>query len=274
MSNQKYPIEIRQKIVIEYLNGKSLNQVANELNIPFGTVYEIIKKANVNRPREKGICNHDYFNQIDSPEKAYWLGFLAADGCVNYRKDKYKTKNEIILTLSSKDKEHLEIFRTDLQIQNEIHERCADTSFKEQTKSATIRFSSPKICTDLISLGVGPNKSQTLEVSNIETSLLRHYWRGMVDGDGYISISSRPQLQLGLCGTYEVCSSFLKFCRSIYPTSASVRSHYSIFQCKVTGNCAERVCETLYSNTTRFLERKYTTWKSYEQIKSNRTSTY
>jgi len=29
------------------------------------------------------INNPSFFNQIDSEEKAYWLGFLAADGAIS-----------------------------------------------------------------------------------------------------------------------------------------------------------------------------------------------
>ena len=30
----------------------------------------------------KHNLNKDYFKNIDNEEKAYWLGFIAADGCI------------------------------------------------------------------------------------------------------------------------------------------------------------------------------------------------
>ena len=32
--------------------------------------------------KDKYTYNHDYFENIDSPQKAYWLGFIYADGGV------------------------------------------------------------------------------------------------------------------------------------------------------------------------------------------------
>ena len=51
--------------------------------------------------------NHNYFEKIDSPDKAYFLGLLAADGCVYRRKNGSKSQAMIKLTLQEKDKDIL-----------------------------------------------------------------------------------------------------------------------------------------------------------------------
>ena len=52
-------------------------------------------------------ANYRIFENIDTPEKAYWLGFIAADGCV-YVREKNAT---IRIAIKSSDKEHLEKFK-------------------------------------------------------------------------------------------------------------------------------------------------------------------
>ena len=48
--------------------------------------------------------NENFFEKIDSPRKAYWLGFLYADGCIlDQRKSKI-----LEITLSKNDKNHLQ----------------------------------------------------------------------------------------------------------------------------------------------------------------------
>lgn len=59
---------------------------------------EITNKKISNYPR---ISN--YFTNIDTREKAYWLGMFYADGCV------HSNSNEISIGL--KDQEHIEKFK-------------------------------------------------------------------------------------------------------------------------------------------------------------------
>lgn len=42
-----------------------------------------IPKQNDNQARRKYKYNQDYFNEINTEEKAYWLGFIMADVCIN-----------------------------------------------------------------------------------------------------------------------------------------------------------------------------------------------
>ena len=66
-------------------------------------------------------CNYDYFKEIDTEDKSYWLGFLYADGSI------HKTKHTMDLVLSINDKELLERVAKRLNIQ-EADYREIDTS--------------------------------------------------------------------------------------------------------------------------------------------------
>lgn len=59
-----------------------------------------------NLDHHKYKCDYDYFEVINSYEKAYWLGFLAADGC-NYQREHNAS---IILNIHQQDIEHLKLF--------------------------------------------------------------------------------------------------------------------------------------------------------------------
>ena len=81
---------------------KSINIIANELSIDRHKLSKIMKDAGIEiiRYRRKYALNETFFEVINSEEKAYWLGFIAADGCV-YRRT-------LSINLNIKDKEHLE----------------------------------------------------------------------------------------------------------------------------------------------------------------------
>lgn len=56
---------------------------------------------------KKYQVNENYFEKIDSEEKAYWLGFLYADGNVRMHKNK---SGILKLKLKQSDKKHIEKF--------------------------------------------------------------------------------------------------------------------------------------------------------------------
>ena len=68
--------------------------------------------------------NEKYFETIDNEHKAYWLGFLYADGYVEpiYRKNKIKAFR-IEIGLSIEDKHHLELLLQDIESDVPISER-------------------------------------------------------------------------------------------------------------------------------------------------------
>ena len=79
---------------------------------------EIINKKIRNYPR-----NSNYFTNIDSSEKAYWLGFMYADGTVSSK------TNTIALGL--KDEEHVEKFKQAIGAYNNKISVVTDNRFSQ-----------------------------------------------------------------------------------------------------------------------------------------------
>ena len=122
--------------------------------------------------------NKDYFFKIDSPTKAYWLGFLYADG--------YTTKDDRWgLELKFDDKEHIKNLLIEIEYSGLLKERN-----RNGIKSCSFLIKN-KIMTDsLIRLGVVPNKTSVLKFPTTDILNKKYYSdfiRGFFDGDGCIS---------------------------------------------------------------------------------------
>ena len=132
----------------------------------------------------KYYYNKSYFKKIDNPEKAYWLGFLYADGCITrfYRNEKLKAMS-LELTLQEQDKEHLEKLRDCLESNVQISRK----TIKDKYIANRIVFCCTDMCKDLINLGCTPQKSLTLTFPSTDTlpqEYISHFIRGYFDGDG------------------------------------------------------------------------------------------
>lgn len=129
------------------------------------------------------IYNFDenYFQDINTSEKAYWLGFLFADGNIY--------KNQMTLKLQRRDEKHLIKFKETLLSEHPIH-RGKNDSHKNSYYSSLV-IGSKKLCAHLINSGMIPRKSLTLEFPRLSKNLNRHFIRGYFDGDGCIYVNTK-----------------------------------------------------------------------------------
>lgn len=196
----------------------------------------------------KAIFNYDYFEKIDSEEKAYWLGFIAADG--NVREGK-KSVNLFELSLKLSDSSHLEIFKDAINFKKPIlkdHFRC-------RLMLADVVF-----CRNLIDKGVVPRKSLILKFpteEQVPTELIRHFIRGYFDGDGCISNPLKRAISVSLLGTND----FLKKCletighedRKLIKDKRNTNVQMFI----LNGKNAINFLNLMYKDSNVFLQRKY-----------------
>jgi hypothetical protein len=134
---------------------------------------------------KKLTYNKDYFTRINTPEKAYWLGFIYADGYVT-------TGNRWGIELSSVDQEHLQklIECLDSNIRLKFRKR---KRFTKEIEMCGFQINNKKMYKDLVSKGVLNNKTYILQFPD-ENTLPKEYYsdfiRGLYDGDGSFTITS------------------------------------------------------------------------------------
>lgn len=135
-------------------------------------------------------CNYHFFKQIDTEEKAYWLGFLSADGWIS--KNEKTGAGVVGVELQYRDINHLKKLNKSLNGNYKITDRWRDCSLSSSDKKhhmSVLRIFSIDMYNDLFKMGLGNNKSYSLQLPNISDNLLRHYMRGYFDGDGCFGIS-------------------------------------------------------------------------------------
>lgn len=185
-------------------NGKSYKELAQEIDINPDTLSILCHNNNIAKDnRRKYTLNENYFSIIDTEEKAYWVGFLAADGYIN------EVKGTINLTLQPRDEEHIQKFLLAIDSNKQVKK---GKSNHRQYDNCYVTINSVIMVKDLVKLGVFQNKSLTLKYPTEEQipKELQLYWiLGYFDGDGSISsYSSRGynRFRTSFTGTYEVLS--------------------------------------------------------------------
>jgi hypothetical protein len=139
----------------------------------------------------KYTLNEHFFADITTPEQAYILGFVAADGGIG------NNNLTLYIGLHPKDRDILEKIRFHLGSNAPIKQTFTKNNGQERYEMAVFYVSSMVLVKDLIALGITPRKSLTLEYPLLPKALERHYIRGLWDGDGHIGHD-----QFSLVGTY------------------------------------------------------------------------
>tara|TARA_R110000868_G_scaffold25451_1_gene99469 strand:- start:20 stop:655 length:636 start_codon:yes stop_codon:yes gene_type:complete len=120
--------------------------------------------------------NDDYFEKIDTEDKAYFLGLLFADGNI------YTKRHRVQITLVNEDAYILKKFADCIGYTGKM--------YIDREKYSKLILPSKKMCDDLTKLGCTERKSLTLKFPSEEQvpkHLLHHFIRGCFDGDGHIS---------------------------------------------------------------------------------------
>lgn len=179
--------ELKEKIINDYLEEKlSQRQLAKKYNTYQCSIYKILKENNIESRKNTDAnriynLNYNYFDIIDTPNKAYILGFLYADGTNN------KKYNTIKLSLQDTDKEILERIRKEIGCERPLgfYDRI-HKNFKHKNVYELI-LQNAYMCDVLEKYGMTPKKSLILQFPDwMREDLYSHFIRGYFDGDGHI----------------------------------------------------------------------------------------
>jgi hypothetical protein len=174
-------------LVTLYLSGISIKELSKKYERAESSVRDLIKRrgiilrplTEVNRRFE---IHENFFDVIDTDEKAYFLGFLYADGNVK------TNKNMVVLALKKSDGEILERLNKLIHVDKPLF---SWVSKKDDNREdiVGIRICNKNITEKLIQHGCFPNKTFTLTFPQwLEKRLYNSFIRGYFDGDGYIGV--------------------------------------------------------------------------------------
>ena len=104
--------------------------------------------------------NENIFENIDTPEKAYWLGVMYSDGYISIR----EYTNYFGLSIAERDINWLEKFKAFLNYNGEIkHYKVGEAGYKPNTPYVRLSIGNNKIVSDLQKWGVVEHKSKKLK---------------------------------------------------------------------------------------------------------------
>ncbi|TDY04440.1 UNVERIFIED_CONTAM: helix-turn-helix resolvase-like protein [Lysinibacillus xylanilyticus] len=259
---RRRPYEARDKerlikrIIELHENGMSQVDIAKTLNISRGTILRWNKELELFKARKPGQAgklknkkyhyDENYFKNIDTPNKAYLVGYITGDGTLH---DRGKSKR-LILSLAK-----------ELTMQEAIKFRKRYAP-NEQNKYSLI-INSTEMCNDLMRLGIKPRKTGFESWIDFKNEDLQWtYLRGFFDADGHFSKRGR----IGFTGNREMFLSLLKFLHNqqlaltvhkVYPKQGCV----DLFIYRKDD--VLKIVRKLYAHGSIQLNRKYEKIKSF-----------
>lgn len=237
--------------------------------------------------QRKYKVNENYFDKIDTVNKAYFLGFLYADGYIFEGKENTNTKNKksqtLNLTLQKEDTYILERLRLDIQSERPL------TYIKSQDKYR-LCICSKQLVQRLVELGCGQAKTFKLEFpteEQVPSYLIRHFIRGYFDGDGSLYFKEGIKNKLSVQCQFSIISShaFIKSVNEFLIKELNINSyirkantkniHRHVYRLQVSGrNNVCKLMEFLYLDKEYFfLSRKFEKYldiKNYTKLKCGR----
>lgn len=256
LGSRNFTVREEQEICTLYQTGQYTQKfLAEKYSVCAEVIRNILRGHNIEiRKSVRKIdldLQEDYFNCINSEEKAYLLGFLFADGNVY--------KNQVTLEIQYRDIEILHLLQKELHSSNKISYRKRDN-----IEMCSCRICSEQIRKDLEKYGIIPDKThKTTHLPDIPKKFLKDFLRGLVDGDGWITKDKLGYYHIGFVNNYaSVCQDFQDKCNSLieHKTQAKITNkgnnsgYVAQFQSKES---VKQLATVLYKDSTCYLTRKY-----------------
>ena len=253
----------KAKIIQAYtVENLSVTKIAKKLTHASKVISRILREAGLEIRSCSAYSDHkyvdDFFEKIDSEEKAYWLGFLYADGYIS----NLIGSKCISLELNAKDLTHLEKFKKAIAPDARIT-FCKKKRMFEDKEYCRLRVFNVKLVNQLISKGCYQAKSLILSFPSkdiIPTKLIHHFIRGYFDGDGCIKYNGCHTAMVTMVGT----ESFLNSLQDLFASKISDYTKTKLQKCGEVkcyskgGNIAVKsLFAFMYKDATVWLDRKY-----------------
>ena len=264
---KKVMLESDKSKIIKLYGKQNLSKtkIAELLGYSQKQIAHILKSAGfpparVTKVKRKYPMDENYFEIIDSHEKAYILGFLFADG--------YNSPcNQIKLVQSVRDIEHLKLIQNCIQ-PDKKHAikilKCINKPPYSQQDSALLTFYCKKMCDDLTKLGCKQAKSLNCELPKINNLYMNSFLAGLSMGDGWICANSKNSFKYGLVGSKIMIKQIQNYLKNNLNIHLTISSKDKVDRGTIGGNIQiYKFLTWMFKDTPFLLKRKF---KKYEQM--------
>lgn len=246
---------------IEYLKNNyqlPYKELISVLNRTRGAIQIKLKRLGLTKNKyelTKREFNKSFFHCIDTEEKAYWLGFICADGCI-YIKDENSKVLKINLQIS--DSDFLRKFIKSINGNFDIRQ-YEKKSFGKIFGVCEVCFKCKEMVSDLQQY-ITPNKTNIIRMPKIQKDLQRHFLRGFSDGDGCFYCGNKKNRK-----SFEIVSNSPKMLEDIKDIFKENNINSNIYR-KQNGNYKIgiynfedliRLHNYFYNDCNIYMERKY-----------------
>lgn len=248
--------ETEDMICERYRSGDTTVEIGNDIGLCDHTVAKILRRNGVeirNASRRSRIERHDFFHSIDTPEKAYFLGWMISDGSVVTSKTRPDRAKIIAFDIHNRDRKILELFADCIGADSECVRHF------EKRDHAYIRFASNEMAKDLEQYGVVSNKSWTTYLPILEKHLMPHLIRGIFDGDGTVTFYDKDgAVRFAFYGSQKICEDIRNYLYAEIGLGLNKVSKSTCYHVWWGGHIqAQKFYEYIYSDCGEYLlERK------------------
>ena len=202
--------------------------------------------------QRKYKIDETFFDVVNTEEKAYFLGFLYADGYNN------TDRNSVALSLKEDDKEILIRLNNLLQPSKPL--RYVEYKTTNSANQYRLVIANKHISKRLVELGCGKAKTYSLifpSEKQVPKYLVRHFVRGYFDGDGWVGKKA-----ITVVSTLNFCNSLAEILNQELNVNSYIRARFperknNIRQLEINHKQARTFLKWIYNDSTIYLQRKY-----------------
>ena len=241
-------------------NGASQTEIGDEFGIKPQRVSDCFKYHNIKFDRRGLKINDTYFDDINTEEKAYLLGFLVADGCCRLEKRRTNVAKRIAFNNTIDDKEAIEAMHNAICPQSSL--LIKHYTFNRRKKPQyTLQWTSPYMFDKLRSkYNIKPHKTLDKEFfipdGVIPDELWRHFVRGYFDGDGHIGFNSLEFIFNSEPFMNQILETFKNFTYRVYHIQGKTTDYWKMV-INLDDKERKAIKDFFYKNSTLYLKRKY-----------------
>lgn len=228
-----------------YQEKITTKEIMKRCHMKWPTIYKYVKDL-PKHGNQKHTIDHSFLDNIDTKEKAYFIGFFLADGYFNPK------LSRIQFGLKDSDAEVLHTFKKWFSTSYPVWFYSTESSYGKNNEVRLYLLSS-RFSSQLQALGIPLNKTWDLEtfpkVILDNEYLFRYALKGFIDGDGWIS---KGKSSVHIIGTTNMMKCIDRYTQKYYGIKWTFcpenRTSKPMMNIKICGEQSRRLEQILYKD--------------------------